>query len=58
VLIDLLWVRTAKLEPFDPAYGLSRDHHMYDFKATHWAGSLHVAPWGWRLLGPAIAPLS
>jgi hypothetical protein len=30
---------------------------MYSFMATHGVGSLHVAPWGWRLLGPAIAPL-
>ena len=57
VLIGLLWVRTAKLVPSDPAYGLPRDHHMYVFMSTHPVGSLHVAPWGWRLLGPAFAPL-
>jgi hypothetical protein len=57
VLIGLLWLRTAKLVPSDPAYGLPRDHHMYAFMATHPVGSLHVAPWGWRLFGPAFAPL-
>jgi hypothetical protein len=57
VLIGLLWVRTARLVPPDPTYGLPRDHHMYAFMATHPVGSLHVAPWGWRLLGPALAPL-
>jgi hypothetical protein len=57
VLIGLLWVRTAKLVPSDPAYNLPRDHHMYAFMATYPVGSLHVAPWGWRLLGPAFARL-
>lgn len=47
VLIGLLWIRTAKLVPSDPAYSLPRDHHMYAFMATHPVGSLHVAPWGW-----------
>ncbi len=57
LLVGLLWVRTVKLVPSDPAYGLPRDHHMYAFMATHPVGSLHIAPWGWRLLGPALAPL-
>jgi hypothetical protein len=30
---------------------------MYGFMATHPVDSLHIAPWGWRLLGPALAPL-
>lgn len=57
LLVGLLWVRTVKLVPSDPAYSLPRDHHMYAFMATHSVGNLHIAPWGWRLLGPILAPL-
>jgi len=49
LLVGLLWVRTVELVPTDPAYSLPRDHHMYAFMATHSVGSLHIAPWGWRL---------
>lgn len=51
----LLWARTAKLTAADPAFILPADHHIYRWMAEHAVGSFHVAPWGWRLLGPAIA---
>jgi hypothetical protein len=57
LLVGLLWVRTVKLVPSDPTYSLPRDHHMYAFMASHPVGSLHIAPWGWRVLGPTLAPL-
>ncbi len=57
LLVGMLWVRTTKLLPSAPSFGLPRDQHMYVFMATHPVGSLHVAPWGWRILGPSIASL-
>lgn len=55
LLLLLLWVRTAKLTTADPAFALPADHHVYRWMAEHLLGSFHVAPWGWRVLGPAIA---
>jgi hypothetical protein len=57
LLVGMLWIRTTKLLPSDPSFGLPRDQHMYVFMATHPVGSLHVAPWGWRILAPSIASL-
>jgi hypothetical protein len=55
LLLLLIWVRTAKLTFADPAFALPADHHIYRWMAEHAVGSFHVAPWGWRLLGPVIA---
>jgi len=57
LLMGLLWIRTDKLVPSDPSFSLPRDHHIYAFMATHPIGSFHIAPWGWRLVGSALAPL-
>jgi len=48
----LLWLRTDHLTPGSPYFGLPWDHHMYIFMATHGPLSFHVAPFGWRVLGP------
>jgi len=55
LLLLLVWGRTAKLTFADPAFALPADHHIYRSMAEHAVGSFHVAPWCWRLLGPAIA---
>jgi hypothetical protein len=51
----LLLARTAELMAADPAFDFPADHHIYRWMAEHAVGSFHVAPWCWRLLGPAIA---
>ena len=51
----LLWFRTDHLTPGRPEFGLPWDHHMYIFMAQHGPFGLHVAPYGWRVLAPAIA---
>jgi hypothetical protein len=50
----LLWFRTDHLTPGRPEFGLPWDHHMYIFMAQHGAFSFHVAPYGWRVLAPAL----
>jgi hypothetical protein len=50
----LLWFRTDHLTPGRPEFGLPWDHHMYIFMAQHGPFSLHVAPYGWRVLVPAL----
>jgi len=55
VSLGALSLRTARLLPPDPAFYLPADHHIYAFMASHPVGEFHVAPWCWRILGPALA---
>lgn len=53
--LSVLWLRTARLSPPDPAFYQPADHHIYAFMAAHPISDFHVAPWCWRILGPALA---
>jgi hypothetical protein len=53
-LMTFLWLRTDPLVPGHPWWTFPGDHHIYLFMAGHPTGSLHLAPWGWRVLEPAI----
>lgn len=55
ITLGALWLRTARLLPPDPAFFLPADHHIYAFMASHPIGEFHIAPWCWRILGPALA---
>jgi hypothetical protein len=55
--LGLLWLRTDHLAPDHPWWSFPGDHHMYLFMADHPIGDLHLAPWGWRILGPGLVRL-
>jgi hypothetical protein len=50
----LLWFRTDHLTPGTPYFGLPWDHHMYIAMAVGGPFDFHIAPYGWRVLGPAL----
>ncbi|HEY7280608.1 MAG TPA: hypothetical protein VID47_03340 [Actinomycetota bacterium] len=50
----LLWFRTDHLTPGTPYFGLPWDHHMYIAMAVHGPFGFHIAPYGWRVLAPAL----
>jgi len=50
----LLWFRTDHLTPGTPYFGLNWDHHMYIAMATGGPLDFHIAPYNWRILGPAL----
>jgi len=56
-LTGALWVATAKLTPAHPWFSFPADHHIYRFMAMHGPGEFHIAPWGWRILGPFAAAI-
>lgn len=51
-LLGILWIRTEHLVPGHSWWAFPGDHHIYLFMAEHPVGQLHLAPWGWRILGP------
>lgn len=53
-LMALAWLRTDHLVPAHPWWTFPGDHHIYLYMAEHPVGDLHLAPWGWRILEPAI----
>ncbi len=54
VCTALLWLRTDHLTPGSPYFGLPWDHHMYIAMAVGGPLDFHVAPYAWRILGPAL----
>ena len=50
----LLWFRTDHLTPGTPYFALPWDHHMYIAMAVHGPFGFHIAPYGWRVLAPAL----
>jgi hypothetical protein len=50
----LLWFRTDHLTPGTPYFPLPWDHHMYIAMAAHGPFGFHIAPYGWRVLAPAL----
>ena len=55
LILCLVWMRTDHLTPDHPWWTFPGHHHMYLFMADHPVGDLHLAPWGWRILAPALA---
>ena len=55
--LGLLWMRTDHLTPGHPWWSFPGDHHIYLFMSEQPVGSLHLAPWGWRILNPWLAGL-
>ena len=53
--LGLLWARTDHLTPDHPWWSFPGDHHIYLLMADRPVGDLHLAPWGWRILGPWLA---
>jgi hypothetical protein len=54
VCTALLWFRTDHLTTHSPYFALPWDHHMYIWMAEHGPFSFHIAPYGWRVLAPAL----
>ncbi len=50
----LLWFRTDHLTPGTPYFALPWDHHMYIAMAVQGPFGFHIAPYGWRVLAPAL----
>jgi hypothetical protein len=50
----LLWFRTDHLTPGTTYFPLPWDHHMYIAMAVHGPLDFHIAPYAWRILGPAL----
>jgi hypothetical protein len=57
VLMALLAIRTEYLTYDHPDFWVPSDHHKYIYLATHHPFSLHIPPFGWRLLAPTLARL-
>jgi hypothetical protein len=54
VCTALLWLRTDHLTPGSAYFGLPWDHHMYIAMAVGGPLDFHIAPYAWRILGPAL----
>ncbi|MFL5798149.1 MAG: hypothetical protein ACJ77A_09475 [Actinomycetota bacterium] len=54
VCTALLWLRTDHLTLGSPYFVLPWDHHMYIAMAVGGPLDFHVAPYAWRILGPAL----
>ena len=54
VCTALLWFRTDHLTPGTAYFGLAWDHHMYIAMAQDGPFGFHIAPYNWRVLGPAL----